>query len=243
MFRPGYLTHQYLTGRRARYVPPLRLYLTASVLFFIVAAITGNAIRLSWGDADALSEPIEAAADSNDASITIVQEGGCESILVGTDARWSEYWRERAVTACRKVTADSGQSLERAAVDNIPIMMVIFIPVLAIVMKLLYPLSKRYYVEHLVFFLHYHAFGFFMLLLMIFAYEFGVAIDWSRTAWRIVAMIGSGYMALYLFLAMRRVYGQGIFVTSAKYMLLFCAYITGLSVSLFGVMMYTALTL
>lgn len=241
MFRPGYLTNQYLAGRRARYVAPLRLYLTASVLFFIVAAMTDNAIRLSWGDGE--RERIEDAGETADANIIIAQEGGCDAILADTDARWSEYWRSRAVTACRNVTADGGKSLERAAVDNIPIMMVIFIPVLALVMKLLYPLSKRYYVEHLVFFLHYHAFGFFVLLLLIFAYEFGVAIDWSQAAWRIVAIIGSGYMALYLFLGMRRVYGQGIFVTFAKYFLLFLAYVTGLSLSLFGVIMYTALTL
>jgi hypothetical protein len=115
--------------------------------------------------------------------------------------------------------------------------------VLALVMKLLYPLSKRFYVEHLVFFLHYHAFGFFMLMLMIFIYESGTMIEWSKTAWRIVSIAGSGYMALYLLVAMRRVYRQGWLATSAKYVLLFMAYVTGLSMSLFGVMLYTALTL
>jgi len=35
MFQPGKLTTNYLTGVRARYVMPFRLYLTASVLFFL----------------------------------------------------------------------------------------------------------------------------------------------------------------------------------------------------------------
>ncbi len=243
MFRPGYLTNQYLAGRRARYVAPLRLYLTASVLFFIVAAITDNNLRVSWGDADLERERIEAASDQAAAGIIIAQEGGCDSILQDTENRWLVMWRERAVSACKKVTADSGESLERAAVDNIPIMMVIFIPVLALVMKLLYPLSKRFYVEHLVFFLHYHAFGFFMLMLLIFVYEAGEVVDWTQTAWRAVAIPASGWMQVYLFFAMWKVYGQGFFTTAAKFFLLFIAYISGLGLSLSAVVLYTAMTM
>jgi hypothetical protein len=35
LFRPGRLTSEYLHGRRRRYVPPLRLYLSASFVFFV----------------------------------------------------------------------------------------------------------------------------------------------------------------------------------------------------------------
>jgi len=243
MFQPGRLTNEYLAGRRARYVAPLRLYLTASVLFFVVAALTDNNIRVSWGDVNEERARIEAAGTTEDTNVIIHQEGGCESILEDTEAEWAKRWRDRAVTACLKVTADNGQTLERAAVDNIPIMMVIFIPVLALVMKLLYPLSKRYYVEHLVFFLHYHAFGFFVLMLLILIFESGSVIGWSDTVWRWISVIVSSYMAIYLFVAMRRVYAQGWLATSVKYFLLFMAYVIGLSLSLTGVVLYTAMTL
>lgn len=36
--RPGALTAEYLLGHRARFLPPLRLYLVCSVLYFLVAA-------------------------------------------------------------------------------------------------------------------------------------------------------------------------------------------------------------
>ena len=36
--RPGMLTREFLEGRRARYVSPLRLYLVASVAYFVVAS-------------------------------------------------------------------------------------------------------------------------------------------------------------------------------------------------------------
>jgi hypothetical protein len=39
LFRPGRLTREYLEGRRRKYVFPLRLYLTISFIFFIVAKV------------------------------------------------------------------------------------------------------------------------------------------------------------------------------------------------------------
>ena len=37
--RPGELTREYLAGRRVRYLSPLRVYLTCSVLFFFLSAV------------------------------------------------------------------------------------------------------------------------------------------------------------------------------------------------------------
>jgi len=38
-FRPGQLTREYMNGRIARYIPPFRLYLVASVAFFVVLSM------------------------------------------------------------------------------------------------------------------------------------------------------------------------------------------------------------
>lgn len=46
LFRPGRMTHNYLDGKRARYVPPFRLFLLASVLFFLTVFGLGD--RLGW---------------------------------------------------------------------------------------------------------------------------------------------------------------------------------------------------
>ncbi|HEX4584748.1 MAG TPA: DUF3667 domain-containing protein [Burkholderiaceae bacterium] len=44
--QPGRLTVEYLSGRRQRYIVPLRLYLTASFLFFAVAQLGSHAARI-----------------------------------------------------------------------------------------------------------------------------------------------------------------------------------------------------
>lgn len=36
LFRPGWVTRQYIEGKRARFVPPFRLFLLASVIFFFM---------------------------------------------------------------------------------------------------------------------------------------------------------------------------------------------------------------
>jgi hypothetical protein len=51
------------------------------------------------------------------------------------------------------------------------------------------------------------------------------------------------YVPVYLFLAMRRVYGQGRIWTAAKYSVLVVAYLFCLALTGVGLLFYTALTL
>src|ERR1700690_3005339 len=42
LVRPGFLTQQYIKGRRASYLPPFRLYLVLSVVFFLLIPLTSS---------------------------------------------------------------------------------------------------------------------------------------------------------------------------------------------------------
>ena len=46
MFRPGRMTRNYLDGKRARYVPPFRMFLLASVIFFLTVFTLND--QLGW---------------------------------------------------------------------------------------------------------------------------------------------------------------------------------------------------
>jgi hypothetical protein len=53
LMRPGFLTTEYLSGRREPYVPPLRTYVFASIVFFALVALFGDAlVRLHVDTAD-----------------------------------------------------------------------------------------------------------------------------------------------------------------------------------------------
>ena len=43
--RPGFLTTEYLAGKRIHYTPPLRMYLVLSILFFLSATFSLDAVR------------------------------------------------------------------------------------------------------------------------------------------------------------------------------------------------------
>ncbi|WP_417489771.1 DUF3667 domain-containing protein [Maricaulis sp.] len=69
MFQPGKLTRRYLSGARARYVMPFRLYLTASVLFFLIVFAFNSFDRNP--DASLLSRDAREAMDAAVAEIPL----------------------------------------------------------------------------------------------------------------------------------------------------------------------------
>jgi hypothetical protein len=61
IFRPGFLTNEYIKGRRVHYVPPVRLYLFISIIFFLVLGFftddsVKDLVKLQHGEVEAISE-------------------------------------------------------------------------------------------------------------------------------------------------------------------------------------------
>ncbi|GEM_PF-982426 len=56
-FKPGQLTLEYITGRRAHYVQPIRLYLFSSIVFFFLLALLGSELDLQQVSAFNSNEP------------------------------------------------------------------------------------------------------------------------------------------------------------------------------------------
>jgi hypothetical protein len=159
-----------------------------------------------------------------------------------------EKYAPRLRDACNKIVTDS-KGFGRALYDNIPKMMFIFLPLIALVMYVLYLGSGRYYVEHLLFFVHYHAFfflgGIAIVLLdraggLLKNYGVGGILGSAGNALTAIMLF---YVPYYLYRAMRRVYGQGRFVTLVKYSMLGLGYLFFLTLTAVGLLFYTALTL
>ncbi|HVC30851.1 MAG TPA: hypothetical protein VND24_06665, partial [Steroidobacteraceae bacterium] len=103
---------------------------------------------------------------------------------------------------------------------NLERAMFLFLPLLALMMKPLYLQPPRHYVEHLLFFLHNHAFLFVMFGVMTalgMMTASALALDPIDTAITI-------YIPIYFYRAMRRVYGQGPGLTLSKLTTLGVAY-------------------
>ena len=98
-------------------------------------------------------------------------------------------------------------------------MVLLMMPFLALILKLFYIRRKRYYIEHLIFSFHYHAFGFvvFSLPLMLTILPLGLADDQNESFLIWAYTLPGIALAIYLFVAMRRVYHQGRFKTFLKF--------------------------
>jgi hypothetical protein len=135
---------------------------------------------------------------------------------------------------------DDGRQFLRNLYDNIPIALIVLLPIMAFVLKLLYPLSRRYYVEHLLFFVHFHAFLFLILTLQILIGRLNSVLPTPEAVGILVIVAASFYVPVYLFVAMRRVYGQGRLVTAFKYIALSVSYFAGFTVTMLGAALMAA---
>jgi len=95
----------------------------------------------------------------------------------------------------------------------IPTVMFIVLPLFAVILKLLYIRRRRFYAEHFIFLLHTHAFIYLLFTMMLGL----VALGWALP-WLLMALFA--WMIIYIYLAMRRVYGQGRLKTFVKWWVL-----------------------
>lgn len=185
--RPGLLTREYLAGRRTRYLRPMQLFVFCNVIFFFVQPLTGF---------NTLTTPLHVHLHHLPYSPLARQ-------IVG-----------RTVNA-KGVSAREYELLFNATIDaQARTLVVAMVPLLALLIAAMH--RRRYFVEHLVFSLHF--FAFFLLLLPALAAALWVANAAAGAVGAGAAWLGSDgvittvLLALcgaYLFSGLRRIYGQG----------------------------------
>ncbi|HEY8469523.1 MAG TPA: DUF3667 domain-containing protein, partial [Longimicrobiales bacterium] len=237
--RPGFLTAEYAAGRIARYVPPFRLYLLASLTFFLTltwttdvqgpadvapadgAGVAADTVSGSGGAAGEKASGV--TADS--AAVGPGQRGRRATLaLPFSDTANAPAWRRplarRMAQQQQRLNAMEPEALQAAFIEglerNAPKAAFVALPLFALLLKLLYIRRRRMYVEHFVFALHFHAFAFLVATAMLL----------------VPSELVSGFLWLwlmgYLWWAMRRVYRQGWVRTTLKFCILTNAYFMAL---------------
>lgn len=145
--------------------------------------------------------------------------------------------QERLEGMCERIGADEGKTFSDLLLDNIPIALIVLLPLMALVLMGLYPLSRRYFVEHLLFFVHFHAFFFLILTLQILFGRLAPMIFMPEPIVILVLVAASFYIPVYLYKAMRRVYGQGHLLTLTKYVVLTVTYFFGAMFTMMGALL------
>lgn len=182
---PGTLTVAYLQGRRKSYATPLQLFLLANLLFFAMQSLTGSKI---------FSTTLESHLHVQD---------------------WSPI-AQQLVNSRLKVTqsslSDYAPVFDQAVALNAKSLIILMVVPFALILPVVFYRSRRPFVGHVVFAIHFYAFLLllFCLALVVVALDLqsgGAGLDSARIdrAVSIVQLIACG---IYLYFATGTMYGS-----------------------------------
>lgn len=255
LFKPGRLTNDYFEGRIQQYIPPFKLYLVTSLVFFaIFAATQSSTVQITQAAAEA-AEEIESDTAAQRRMGMGARTGGA-FIGVQFDPRDTANWLQnpdvnlfypplsRAAEKRIREFAVFGQiegtrRLINAVLAQMPTVIFILLPLYAFLLWLFYRRQRRYYVEHFVFAMHLHSFAFLAMLPMQLL-EFSFLPKWLQQVGEILSPIILLAILVYIFIAMKRVYRQRKLMIAAKFFFLTISYFVILG---FGVILAFALAL
>ncbi len=247
LFRPGFLSREYSAGRRVRYINPLRLYIFSSLLFFFVAwaFVSPHLIRIEGsGNARSLTQSQRRKIQDTPYLSTSQKQRILNSVREKTQTKAAPAKHEEDMTGTifgRQFKMSREEFRTRfihAFESNLPKLMFVFLPLVALLLKLFYIRSKRYYMEHLIFTLHNHAFVFLAMLSMVLASILSTHFAWLNLPAHYFKVIVGWYIVVYIFLAMLFYYRQSFFKTLVKFLLIgFIYWMTLVFAAVLGVML------
>jgi hypothetical protein len=216
-FRPGFLTREYLMGRRRRYVRPGRLFLVLALAMFAVFRIVGNVPGMITDTSDG-TPTIVGAPDASRAKVGPAAKGDSSAgdaqnkgddadfniMIDELNAPFLQPLRTRVQAFNHLTPQQKTEQIYNGTLRYGPYALVALLPVFAALVQLAYlgrarryPERPRRYAAHLVFGAHTHAFLFLAVLAFV-AIPLGVV----RAALAL-------WIATYLLLSLKNVYGGG----------------------------------
>ncbi len=234
-FKPGKLTQEFVAGRRVAYLPPFRLYLILSILFFLLASFmhpSGEVIKF-----DAAMKPAGLATHSATSAAKPISS--CQDLEVSGHPAWTP----RLQHVCEAVKKDSGDSLLHVAIGTMSKAMFIFLPLIAFLNMLMYWRPRYRYAEQLLFFVHLHAFYFSVAILLVALIE--AANFWPKMegVTGLLKTVLGWAIPVYTVLAMRRVLRRSWLGTLFKGVALFFIYMIVFGLTVGAVVVYSLLQL
>ncbi len=230
MFRPGLLTSEYLTGRRARYFHPIKMFLFLSFLYFLTSGILDHSKQEGRDDLDRPASMVKDTATGqakrgtytlslnkayakginipDDSLRKLVHKYGLNQFVSIRFPEASVYQRY-IIKKVIKNRLDGLGNMDEAMGKTLPKMVFIFIPFFAFLLKLVYRKKRLPYFDHVVFSLHFLSFFF----LLFWIKELISLLSWWFNPLMVMLLLG------YLFFALRNVYGLKNWATLWKFFL------------------------
>jgi hypothetical protein len=248
LLKPGQLSLEYMQGRRVRYIEPLRVYLTFSLIFFAVFKFMGEDHHIGGVKLDGAPvvkvdpQDKKKAASTHPPAATAAKPDADESDdppamdKVRAELRKDETLQdikndlgedksgilEKIEKIAGAAADDDGAKLKKVFFGSAPYAVFAMMPLFALYLKILYLGTGKRYGEHLLFALHTNAFAFLMLTLLL--------VIPSGVPW--VGKLLGLWLTFYLPTAMRRVYGGSRKMTALRWIVLMFLHLLTLTVAI-----------
>ena len=142
---------------------------------------------------------------------SLLESGASDEVLykaLGKDDDAGWFMTKVYAQALKFYKGRDGGSVLKAFYDTVPIALFFLLPIFAFILKVLY-FNKGRYAHHLVF-----SFYYFSFLFTVFSIIFGVNMIWDIPDW--IDWLVALSTFVYLFIALKRFYGQGWFLSFFK---------------------------
>jgi hypothetical protein len=219
LLKPGALTIDFLEGRRARWLMPLRVYLICSVAYFLARPMVETFTNRSTRDMAQISLSSGSASGQLTAQDTADIAQGLPARILG---------KERLLRA-----AADPRKLNREINASFPKAMFLLVPFFALLTRVMWGKRVPRYPAHLYLALHVNAAWFAAL----FVATMIIALLPQRAA-SVVGLAMAAYILGYGLAAFRRVFGESWPRTIAKSAVVAVVYMFGFGVAGMGLLLY-----
>lgn len=227
LFRPGFLTNEYLAGRRIRYFTPFKLFLFISFLFFLISGIFNHAresddfeiaspqyktdtvknVNTDGNFHLTLAGWEKVIAISDDSLRRMVKKDGLNR-FVNQQYPEASWWEKFMIKQVVKDRLQESAGFKKNMGKTIPKLIFILIPIFALLLKAMYARKKILYFNHVIFSFHFLSFFFLMNLVR----EPAVLLtEWINLVFLLTILT-------YLFLSLQYVYAEKIRTTLRKFL-------------------------
>ncbi len=220
MISPGKVTKAYLEGKRAAYVPPFRLYLIASLVFFgvVFGLIERSAPEEVRFDPSAVAESdvqVQIAGAQANASDLLNEDGSVnreavyDILLEEFGDPDSKRMRRARVIVDQLINAYENQTLLQMILQEwAPRLSLLLFPVFALFLTLVYAWRRGLFVyDHVITALHFQTF-IYLLSVVLLGAGFFIG-GWAAPVFFLAP-------AIYLYRMLRTVYGTGRIMSAAR---------------------------
>jgi len=242
VFKPGFLTKEYISGKRVSYLPPIRIYLVLSFIFFFLISVFDNTSESGLDfsnnnnntDEGIVGSYFNLTAGNDGATFTL----SGEDVVISLDELKRMQYEGTLEKGLDSLTAEmpgfdgyvsrklamselDGKGFMDVLRDQFSLFLILFFPFFALLYSTIFSGTKRGLVGHLIFNLHLNSFIIFALLIDL---TFSSIIGYNEVANIIWGIINVLYIQYYLIKAVMVFYQRKFWNALYKYVFLLFGY-------------------